>query len=410
MKIRNNCTIDKILSRIEQGESNVELQFLMERINDYKKSTEKQVGFYLDKYYDDYPDVKDTKHFMVWVEKNVPVKYKGYVRKKYLRTSYDVLKKNIARYKTIEEIGITTDQSNNMLRDDYLSQWKDIAEEMSQYPLFFETHAHYNLSHFDKSRSELLKMMQKAGVARCIIPSIEAYKGVKNVNFQIKEMFDHSNWIYYAFASHPKYLWKDKDWDADKWKAFDKLLSDPKCVAVGETGLDYSYKEFSPEHLRLQKDFFIRFVELANKHKLPVILHVRSGIYKETDKFIPDVNHDALEILLDHPIHNGAVLHCFGGDESLMWDYYKHGVKYFGIGGRILNGEEHLEAAVKEMPEESLLLETDSPYINSIEGISGPNTSLALLPIAKKIADLRKMDVRDLIELAYQNAERLFGV
>ena len=410
VKIRNNCTIDKILNRYEQGERSEELQYLIEKISDFESTTGKAIKFYLAKYRDEYPGIEDIRHFMIWVENSVPAKYRGYVRNEYLNVPYDVLKKNATRYKTIAEIGIPVEISNNRKNEDYLAQWKDIAEEMLLYPPFFETHAHYNMSHYNKTRPELMKMLQKAGITRCIIPSVEAYKAGKNVNLMVKEMFDTYDWIFYAFASHPKYIWRDTDWNREKWNTLDLLLSDTKCIAVGETGLDYSYKEFCPDHQRIQKQFFIRFIELANKHELPVILHLRPGDYGEGDMFTPDVNKDALEILTDYPVLNGAVLHCFGGDAALMRDYYKCGVKYFGIGGRILNGEDSLESAVKEMPEECILIETDAPYINNVEGISGPNTSLALLAIAEKIAELRRMELKELIEITYHNAESLFGV
>lgn len=61
------------------------------------------------------------------------------------------------------------------------------------------------------------------------------------------------------------------------------------------------------------------------------------------------------------------------------------------------------------MPAQSILLETDSPYINSVEGISGPNISVSLMPIAQRIAELREMNVQELVRLTYKNAKRLFG-
>ena len=93
----------------------------------------------------------------------------------------------------------------------------------------------------------------------------------------------------------------------------------------------------------------------------------------------------------------------------MMEQYLEHGVEYFGIGGRILYGEAGLEKAVKDMPAQSILLETDSPYINSVKGIRGPNNSVSLMPIAQRIAELRGIGVEELVRLTYKNAERLFG-
>lgn len=74
----------------------------------------------------------------------------------------------------------------------------------------------------------------------------------------MKRLFDKPEykWIYYAHASHPKYLRKEvHEWNEERWNEYAELLSSPKCIAVGETGLDYSYSSFCLEHQKLQKNF-----------------------------------------------------------------------------------------------------------------------------------------------------------
>ena len=130
VKIQNNCTIDKVLIRYEQGERNEEIQFLMDEISDFKKTTEESIRSHLAKYRDDYPDKEDIGHFMDWVENNVPAEFKGCVRNEYLKRPYDVLKKSIKRYKTIAEIGIPIENNSTSKNVDYLAQWEDIAEKV----------------------------------------------------------------------------------------------------------------------------------------------------------------------------------------------------------------------------------------------------------------------------------------
>ena len=409
MRIHTNCSVDKILDRYNMGKRDKKTLFLIEMIFHYKDETEKEINSYIKKYKEENPATNDKKTFMIWCNQNVPVELRGNVRNKYLGVPINVLKRSTTKYKTLSQIGIAVDIQGNDRNTDYLEQWDQLAEKMMEFGPFYETHAHYNLGQYNKNRAEVLEKIRAAGVAQCIIPSVEAYKSGHNLNQSIKEMFDAYEWVWYAFASHPKYLWKDCEWTAERWDKMEELLSDPKCVAVGETGLDYSYPGFDREHQSIQKHFFSRFITLANKHKLPLILHFRPGAFSENADYKPNVNDDAIRILSEHPVGYGAVVHCFGGDEKVMRRYLDHGVEYFGIGGRILYGEVELEKAVKAMPAQSILLETDSPYINSVEGISGPNISVSLMTIAQRIAELRGMSVQELIRLTYKNAKRLFG-
>ena len=122
----------------------------------------------------------------------------------------------------------------------------------------FDTHAHYFHKCFDNmpneiNREELLKAIYKSNIKKCIVPAINYW-----TNFEMKRLFDKPEykWIYYAHASHPKYLRKEvHEWNEERWNEYAELLSSPKCIAVGETGLDYSYSSFCLEHQELQKNF-----------------------------------------------------------------------------------------------------------------------------------------------------------
>lgn len=229
----------------------------------------------------------------------------------------------------------------------------------------------------------------------------------------MKRLFDKPEykWIYYAHASHPKYLRKEvHEWNEERWNEYAELLSSPKCIAVGETGLDYSYSSFCLEHQKLQKKFFEIFIDYANKYQLPAILHIRSGAKEEFEynRCNIDADKDAISILKKHPLEFGAVYHCFDGDIAKAKSYYDMGVNYFGIGGQIFY-EEELGKAVRFMPEESIVLETDAPYINLPERI-GPNTSISLWNIAEKVASIRGTTKERIIELTTKNSEKLFRI
>ena len=296
-----------------------------------------------------------------------------------------------------------------MMKDENSSRKHSCFINGSHY--IFDTHAHYFHRRFANmpdgmDREELLKRVYESNIRKCIVPAINYW-----TNMEMKRLFDKPEyeWIYYAHGSHPKYLWKEiHEWNDERWKEYEELLSNQKCIAVGETGLDYSYPEFGSTHRDVQKRYLERFISCANKYHLPAILHIRSGIKEESipDRGVVDADEDAISMFKVNPPEFGAVYHCFCGDVETIKRYCDVGVKYFGIGGKIFY-EKELEETVRFMPEDSLVLETDAPYIR-IPDVKGQNTSLSLWDIAERIAIVRGTTTEKIIELTTKNAERLF--
>ena len=411
MKICVNYSIDKLLKKYEDGCRDAETTFLMNVVEQYRKDTEMQILQYMNEFSDNYPK-GNVEDFMAWVELNVDAEYRKYVRCKYLGISYDVLKKNTQKYKTLKQIGIEIDTSLESKGKEWLLQWEKYIERIEKLSSVFETHWHPNLDQYKTKLDEVMQLIQSAGIYKSIVPSVEAFKrdemgNLINVNLAMLHMLEKYDNIYFAFASHPKYIWKEPYWGDERWAEMERMVKNNRCVAVGETGLDYSYSGFCKEHQVIQELFFSRFISIANKYKLPVILHLRPRKDVGISAF-SKVNEDALRILEKNPIQYGAVYHCFGGDENVMKKYLQKGVTYFGIGGRILNDEHELINAIRNMPIESILLETDAPYINTHPELYGPNTPLLLYSIAKKVGEIRGITADRIISISNTNAERLF--
>lgn len=296
------------------------------------------------------------------------------------------------------------EDANLEKREKQFAEWTNQARQLkdTECPVF-ESHAHYNLKNFIGYRDGLMELMHQSGVDKVIIPAIDYA-----TNQQITEMFDKPEYfyVYYAFGSHPKYIHKE-EWTTKRWKEYEQFLWNPKCVAVGETGLDYSYKGFCEEHRLKQMDLFAKFIHQANEHSLPIILHIRPAEHQEECMY--DVNQDALQILAENDIKQGAVMHCFSGSVSDVNRYMAAGVTHFGIGGKITYGDLGLEEAVKQLPESALLLETDAPYIK-VNNMPMPNTSLTLLEIAGKVAKLRETTVEHILKVSFDNAKKIFRI
>lgn len=394
-----NYSIREILEKKNLEDNKPEIEYLLGKIEEYRISMENRVEAYLQEL-----EKMDIDNKYRWIQENVDIDVRRYVIVRLQGNSANVLMKSANKWKTISDIGVEVCETTRAEKDytEWFEIWEKQAKSMAAVKAeVYESHAHYNLENYDNIREKLLTMMYNSGVKNIIVPAIEY-----NTIAQMKEIFDGSDYDYikYAFGSHPKYISKET-WDENRWEEFEKKLDDKKCVAVGECGLDYSKKNLDSAERKLQMELFARFVDIANKKKMPLVLHIRPADYLTDCEY--DVNEDALSVLNNHPIEYGAVLHCFGGNISEVKAYEAVGVTHFGIGGRICYGNAELEQAVKEMRTESILLETDSPYIK-LETGPLPNTSLALTEVAEKIALLRGVSVAEIMNSSRDNAKRLF--
>jgi len=394
-----NYSISEILEKRKSGNRTPEMLELYEKIDAYQALMEGRVQEQLKKISELQPD-----NAMRWIQENVPEDIRRYVCCGVRQKEYNVLYRSERKWKTLADIGleVETEDFSEERREEWLSQWrKQAAECAAAGGNIYESHAHYNLKNYNGVWEELRQLLWSAGVQRIVIPAIEY-----TTNRQILEQFDAPGYenITYAFGSHPKYIWKET-WEEERWREYKLLLQHEKCVAVGEAGLDYSYAEICEEHREKQMEMFRRFIHAANEARLPMILHLRPA-----DEGIPcdyDVVEDALQILRECPIQYGAVVHCFGGTWEEMQRYMEAGVTAFGIGGRITYGNKELEEAVRNMPEEAILLETDAPYIK-LEGDRKPNTSLILTEVAEKIAAIRGVTREHVLAVTFFNGEEFF--
>ena len=132
--------------------------------------------------------------------------------------------------------------------------------------MIFDTHAHYDDERFDEDRQQLLSSMKDAGIGRIV--NIGANMASSRRSLELAHEYD---FMYAAVGVHPS---DTQELDDDKIEELKALSSDPRCVAIGEIGLDYYWPE--PDH-ELQKKWFRRQIALAREVKLPVVIHSRDA-------------------------------------------------------------------------------------------------------------------------------------
>ena len=176
----------------------------------------------------------------------------------------------------------------------------------------------------------------------------------------------------------------------------ERLIRQPRVVALGEVGLDYHY-DFAPRDV--QQEVFRRQIRLARRERKPLVIHNREAA------------DDVVRILQEEDAHEvGGVFHCFWGDEALAAAVVEMGF-YVGVGGPVtFKKSDDLRAVLKSVPLDRIIVETDSPYLAPVPYRGRRNEPAYVVETAKFLAELLGMGLEELGDVTTQNAHRLFGL
>ncbi len=208
---------------------------------------------------------------------------------------------------------------------------------------------------------------------------------------KLSEKYDE---VFFAVGIHPYDI---KSYDET---VLEKYISHPKCIAVGECGLDYfrlpDDQEEKEAEIKLQKEVFVAQINFAKKVKKPLIVHVR------------EASNDSRNILIEHNAKEvGGVLHCFNASEHLLC-LSDHNF-YFGIGGVLtFKNAKKLVEILPKIPKEKLLLETDGPYLTPTPFRGKRNEPSYTVYVAQKMAEILETDDESIRKLTTSNAKSLF--
>lgn len=250
---------------------------------------------------------------------------------------------------------------------------------------FVETHTHLDL--IKRNAQEVVKDAAEKKVTKMVTIGIDLESS--KIALEFASRFEG---VYAAIGFHPH---EAKFLDEENLKELEKLAKKDKVVAIGETGLDYYWKH-SP--LSCQIEAFKKQINLAGKLNLPLIVHDR------------DAHQDTLKILAEEAKGLKILLHCFSGDLDMAKVCIERGY-YLGIGGVVtFNNAKKLRAIVKEISLESLVLETDSPYLAPHPFRGKPNEPKYIPFIAERIAELKEVSVKEAAERTSANSKEIFGI
>lgn len=250
--------------------------------------------------------------------------------------------------------------------------------------MFIDTHCHLSKEDYENLDEIIAEMKDNI-----IIVSGCSDK----TNLEVLDLVEkHSN-IYGTLGIHPE---EADNVSLDSFKIIENNLNNPKIVGVGEIGLDYYWKKDNKEK---QLEIFEKQIELALKYNKAIVIHSRDSI------------NDTLNIIKKYNLNNTkVVVHCFSSSLEIANELVKLNVK-LGIGGVVTFKNNHkLVEVVKNIDLKNLLLETDSPYL-SPEPLRGKqNKPSNCYIIAQKIAEIKNIDVNEVLEITTINAINQFDL
>ena len=250
--------------------------------------------------------------------------------------------------------------------------------------MIFDTHAHYDDEQFCDDLPRLIDEMKASDVGAIITCAVD-FKSCEKV-ISLSEQYDI---LYAAVGVYPHETHKNV-WDKDKLADF---ASHEKVVCIGEIGLDYHY-DGSPKQTQLE--WVKNQIQLANELNMPISFHDR------------EAHGDTIDIIRKYKPK--SVLHCFSGSVEMARELIKCGMS-IGIGGAVTFKNARVPCeVVREIPLEKIVLETDAPYMSPVPHRGKRNSSDKIIHIAEKIAELKNISIKTVLDVTQNNAVEIFGI
>ncbi len=255
---------------------------------------------------------------------------------------------------------------------------------------FIDTHSHLYSSQFDDDRTQVVNNAIANGVSTILLPNISS----KYTKGMLALCAEFPNNCRPMMGLHPC------DVSEENYKHeiahVEEELETGKYTAVGEIGLDLHWDKST---LGIQKEAFIKQIELAKKYKLPIAIHVRDS-FTEAIEIIEEFNDKNLR----------GVFHCFTGSNEDAERVINLGGFYLGIGGVLTFKNSGLDKTIVAIDLKHLILETDAPYLAPTPNRGKRNESKYIVNIAEKLAEVHQTSIEKVAETTTLNAKKLFGL
>lgn len=252
---------------------------------------------------------------------------------------------------------------------------------------FTDTHTHLYSKEFNADREALIQKAREAGVSRFYLPNIDSssIEGMLELEQKYPEV------CFAMMGLHPCSV----DGGVDKELALVRSwLEKRRFVAIGEIGMDLYWDK---THVKEQEMAFRTQIDWALEFGYPIVIHCREA-------FDP-----IYEVLRSYSALPKGIFHCFSGNTEQAEKVIALGNFKLGIGGVVTFKNSGLDKVIEQIGPEHLVLETDAPYLAPVPHRGKRNEPVYLTEVAKKIADIRKLDLAEVAEATNRNSDFIFN-
>lgn len=251
----------------------------------------------------------------------------------------------------------------------------------------FDSHCHLDFPQYKEDRGEVLARMRGEGIDRAVVVAVD----FDHLN-RLQALAEAHEGIWFSVGIHPNH-------EVDVEPTVEQLceLSDhPKCVAIGETGMDFFRHHVSPE---LQESRFRTHIRAAQQLGKPVIVHNR------------DADAASIRILKDESIQQcGGIMHCFSADQETADAALDMGM-YISFSGNVtFKNNQQLRDVAAEVPLDRILIETDAPFLAPVPHRGKRNEPTYVKQVAECIAEVKGLSLEELAAATTANALEVFGI
>lgn len=253
---------------------------------------------------------------------------------------------------------------------------------------FIDTHAHIYDETMVSEFDDILKNSISNGIDKILMPGIDSSCIEQMLSLETK----HPNHCFAMMGLHPCYV---KENYKEELAIVEGWLAKRNFIAIGEIGLDFYWdKTFAQQ----QQDAFAIQMQWAIDYNMPIVIHTRNAM-GDTIEAVKPFAQKGLK----------GVFHCFSGSAESAKQIIDMGF-YLGLGGVLTYKNAGVAEAIKEIPMEYLVLETDAPYLPPVPYRGKRNEPAYMIEVAKKLAEIKNMPLHEIANSTTTNAQRLFGL
>jgi len=251
----------------------------------------------------------------------------------------------------------------------------------------FDSHCHVNFDHFSDDRDAVFTRMAEQGVEGCTVVAVD----LDHLD-ALRALADRRDNVWFSVGVHPNHA-VEVEPDVDTLCA---LADHPRCVAIGETGMDFFREPIAPDVQEARFRTHIRAAKALNK---PVIVHDR------------EADAASMRILADEGVADcGGIMHCFSSDWETASRAIDLGMSISFSGNVTFKRNDALRAVAAKVPDNLLMVETDSPYLAPVPKRGKRNEPAYVRHVAACLAEVRGVSLAELALQTTENSRRRFAI